>query len=36
MFNVQEDPSFDDPPRNIVYRMFDASLDEKMSYLEFA
>lgn len=33
---VQDDPSFDDPPRNIIYRMFDSSGDETMNYLEFS
>jgi len=33
---VQEDPAFDDPPRNIIYRQFDSSADETMNYLEFS
>jgi len=32
---VQEDPAFDDPPRNIIYRMFDGSTEESMKCGEF-
>lgn len=33
---VQDDPAFDDPPRNIIFRLFDSTSNEEMKYGQFA